>query len=104
MTEAAGMIARDRGRREPAARRSSSQPRPGWVLELILAVLASSNQALRPQEVIRRAELMHGHRLVRIGCGRTSSRPSNEVCGERSSEAEPAGVAEDPQAAGRQPR
>jgi hypothetical protein len=64
MAKAAAMIARDRGLREPVARHSSRQPRPGWVLELVLAVLASSSQPLRPQEVIQRAERVHGSRLA----------------------------------------
>jgi hypothetical protein len=65
MTKAAASIARDRDLRESVAPQSSPpQPRPGWVLELILAVLASSSQPLRPREIIRRAEREHGSRLA----------------------------------------
>jgi hypothetical protein len=37
---AAALIARDRDLQEPVARHSTPPPRPGWVLELVLTVLA----------------------------------------------------------------
>jgi len=42
----------------------SPPPRPGWVFELVVAVLTSTDESLRPQDIIRRAEQIHGHRLA----------------------------------------
>ncbi len=38
--------------------------RPGWVYELVVAVLAAASQPLRPQEVVQLAERAHGHPIA----------------------------------------
>jgi hypothetical protein len=38
--------------------------RPGWVYEVVVAVLAEANQPLRPEEVIRQAERIHRRRIA----------------------------------------
>lgn len=64
MANAAALITREGGARTRLARNASLQPRPGWVLELVVAVLTSSNQPLRPQDILRRAEQLDGRSLA----------------------------------------
>jgi len=55
------VIARDDGSPQSVAGQSAQpQARPGSVFELVIAALASSNEPQRPQDVMRRAEQMHG--------------------------------------------
>jgi hypothetical protein len=62
MTKAAAMISR--GLQHEAEPQSSCLlQRPGWVVELVVAVLASSDQPLRPQDVVQQAERRLGRRL-----------------------------------------
>ena len=59
----AATIQRGNGSRQPFAR-ERAQPRPGWVREVVVAVLADAEAPLRPHEVIRRAERLHGHPIA----------------------------------------
>ncbi len=63
LADAAAALSRAPADRQPSPARFD-QPRPGWVLELIVAVLASSHQPLRPQDVIRGAEQMQGRPIA----------------------------------------
>jgi len=63
LTKTAASLAR--GRAEPPLDRALVAPmRPGWVYELVIAVLAAANQPLRPQDVIQQAERVRGHRIA----------------------------------------
>ena len=42
----------------------SPQPRPGWVYEVVVSVLAAANHPLRPDEVVRLAEQAHGRPIA----------------------------------------
>jgi len=42
----------------------AARPRPGWVHDIVVAVLAAASQPLRPQEVIRLAERVHERRIA----------------------------------------
>jgi len=57
--------------------------RPGWIYEIVVAVLSAANQPLRPQEVIHRAERLHGHRIapssVRNCLREASKRPDSRI-------------------------
>ena len=66
MTKAAAAIQCGYGRQEPSVRQPppTRSSRPGWVLKLVVAVLADADQPLRPQDVIHRAERVHGHRIA----------------------------------------
>ncbi len=63
MAEAAGAIQRGDNPTKQIAR-EPGRPRPGWVYEVVVAVLGESDQPLRPQEVILRAERLHRHRIA----------------------------------------
>jgi hypothetical protein len=61
MTKVAAAINGDRARRKAATPRSwSSPPRPDWLHDLIIRVLAGAACTLSPQNIHRRAELVHG--------------------------------------------
>ena len=65
MTKAAAAIVRDKCSGEAVADRvTPTRARPGWVLELVIAVLADANHPLRPQEVIRQVERIHGRPIA----------------------------------------
>jgi hypothetical protein len=56
--------------------REAAWLRPGWVYEVVVAVLKESDQPLRPQDVIKRAERLRGHHIAPSSirnCLRTSA-------------------------------
>ena len=55
MTKVAAAIQRGNGSRQPVAR-GPSQRRPGWVREVLVAVLADAEASLQPHAVIHRAD------------------------------------------------
>ena len=64
MAKASEVIARTPEHRHPVGRQPApAAPRPGWVYELVVAVLAASSHALRPQDVIHQAQRLHGYRV-----------------------------------------
>ncbi len=66
MTKVAAEIEREKPRFEPASDRyAPPSPRPGWVTDLVIRVLAGADRALSPHDVHRRAELVHGQRIAR---------------------------------------
>jgi len=82
MTKAAAVVRRVGESRPPAAHARAS-PRPGWVYEVVVAVLADADQPLRPQEVIQRVKRDLGHRVaassVRNCLLRASTRPDDVI-------------------------
>jgi hypothetical protein len=66
MTKVAAEIEREKPRSELAPDRfAPPSPRPGWVSDLVVLVLAGADRALSPHDVHRRAELVHGQRIAR---------------------------------------
>lgn len=55
MADTAGAIQRGDNPTNEIAR-EPARPRPGWVYGLVIAALGESDEPLRPQEVIQRAE------------------------------------------------
>lgn len=71
----------------PRVRHPTAPPpfpeRPGWVYELVVAVLTDAGQPLRPQEVIHGAERLHGQRIapssIRNCLRGAANRPDNTI-------------------------
>ena len=64
MTKIAALIARASTPPRAADPPTPLHARPGWVRELVVAVLASADEPLSPQQVIARAERVSGRRLA----------------------------------------
>ena len=84
MTAAAAAIMRQPGGRQPVADEPApAQLRPAWVYELVVAVLAATNQPMKPQQVIHQAERVHGQWIapssIRNCLRRTSSRTNGAI-------------------------
>ncbi len=65
MTQVTATIKRENAPWEAAPDRRTPAPRPGWVNDLVLRVLAGADRPLGPHEVHRRAELAHGQTISR---------------------------------------
>jgi hypothetical protein len=63
MTKVVAAIQRTDTARQPVTY-EPSHLRPGWVYEVVVAVLVAAEQPLRPQDVIRRAERLCGQRVA----------------------------------------
>jgi len=61
MAEAASAVLEDPADQQPPP---DAKLRPGWVLETVVAVLASSAEPLRPQEVMLQAGRMRGRAVA----------------------------------------
>lgn len=62
MARVAAEVRRSNPPRQPVTK--PVRLRPGWVYEVVVAVLAAADQPLRPQEVICLAERVHGRPIA----------------------------------------
>jgi hypothetical protein len=65
MTKVTAAIERANARSEAAPDRCAPPPRPGWVTDLVIRVLAKADSALTPHEVHGRAEVLRARPISR---------------------------------------